>query len=164
MSDSSKGIKVKKGKIFHPQILSETKRTNVRLSGKSYYTRSCRTHLTFSTNKKRYNVRVEGSFCRPRLGFPVRNADSCLVMCTEIWSNADAIYVLMDFYLHGVIDKTFGVCIELGAFTFTIFFCHLSFRDSLSIMIVYFTVQVKYFVLIKWSNELNSPPINYNSS
>lgn len=54
--------------------------------------------------------------------FPVRNADSCLVMYTEIWSNADAIYVLMDFYLHEVIDKTFGVCMELSAFTFTIFF------------------------------------------
>lgn len=43
-------------------------------------------------------------------------------MYMEIWSNADAIYVLMDFYLHEVIDKTFGVCMELSAFTFTIFF------------------------------------------
>lgn len=153
MSDSSKGIKVKKGKIFHPQILSETKRTNVRLSGKSYYTRSCRTHLTFSTNKKRYNVRVEGSFCRPRLGFPVRNADSCLVMCTEIWSNTDAIYVLMDFYLHGVIDKNVWCMHRVGCIHLYDFFCHLSFKDSLSIMIVYFTIQVKYFVLIKWSIE-----------
>lgn len=93
----NKSKKKKKGKIFHPQILSETKRANVRLSGKSYYTRSCRTHLTFSTNKKRYNVRVEGSFCLPQLGFSsqfamrtavslcIQKSDRMLMQFTFLW-------------------------------------------------------------------------------